>query len=220
MISPFVDSLCGVTLAGGGPFSGAALSKARALAPCLVGADGGADRLLALDAVPDAVMGDLDSLSPKARLLLGDKVHHIPEQDSTDFDKALRYICAPFILGLGFMGARVDHALAAYSGLLRASHQICILIGPRDLVFLAPPLMRLDIRRGTRFSLFPMGSVRGESQGLRWPIAGINFAPDGMIGTSNEVSGPVTLRFDARKMLVILPVSQLDLVLQSFARGQ
>lgn len=220
MISPFVDSLCGVTLAGGGPFSGAALSKARALAPCLVGADGGADRLLALDAVPDAVMGDLDSLSPKARLLLGDKVHHIPEQDSTDFDKALRYIRAPFILGLGFMGARVDHALAAYSGLLRASHQICILIGPRDLVFLAPPLMRLDIRRGTRFSLFPMGSVRGESQGLRWPIAGINFAPDGMIGTSNEVSGPVTLRFDARKMLVILPVSQLDLVLQSFARGQ
>lgn len=220
MILPFVDSLCGVTLAGGGPFSGAALSKARALAPCLVGADGGADRLLALDAVPDAVMGDLDSLSPKARLLLGDKVHHIPEQDSTDFDKALRYIRAPFILGLGFMGARVDHALAAYSGLLRASHQICILIGPRDLVFLAPPLMRLDIRRGTRFSLFPMGSVRGESQGLRWPIAGINFAPDGMIGTSNEVSGPVTLRFDARKMLVILPVSQLDLVLQSFARGQ
>ena len=220
MISPFVDSLCGVTLAGGGPFSGAALSKARALAPCLVGADGGADRLLALDAVPDAVMGDLDSLSSKARLLLGDKVHHIPEQDSTDFDKALRYIRAPFILGLGFMGARVDHALAAYSGLLRASHQICILIGPRDLVFLAPPLMRLDIRRGTRFSLFPMGSVRGESQGLRWPIAGINFAPDGMIGTSNEVSGPITLRFDARKMLVILPVSQLDLVLQSFARGQ
>ena len=220
MISPFVDSLCGVTLAGGGPFSGAALSKARALAPCLVGADGGADRLLALDAVPDAVMGDLDSLSSKARLLLGDKVHHIQEQDSTDFDKALRYIRAPFILGHGFMGARVDHALAAYSGLLRASHQICILIGPRDLVFLAPPLMRLDIRRGTRFSLFPMGSVRGESQGLRWPIAGINFAPDGMIGTSNEVSGPVTLRFDARKMLVILPVSQLDLVLQSFARGQ
>ena len=219
-MAPLVDSLCGVTLAGGGPFSRQALTKARALAPCLVGADGGADRLLALDAVPDAVIGDLDSLSAPSRRMLGNKVHHIPDQDNTDFDKALAHIRAPFILGLGFMGARVDHALAAYSGLVRAAHQTCILLGPRDLVFLAPLRLRLNLRRGTRLSLFPMGQVRGHSQGLSWPIAGIDFAPDGIIGTSNQVSGPIDLQFETRKMLVILPVSQLDLVLQSFARAQ
>ena len=33
----------------------------------------------------------------------------ITEQDSTDFEKCLRRISAPEILGFGFLGARVDH---------------------------------------------------------------------------------------------------------------
>ncbi len=215
MNSAFVDSLCGVTLAGGGPFSGAALTRARMRAQCIVAADGGADRLIALGADPQVVIGDLDSISASARLRL--PLLHIPEQDSTDFDKALGRIKAPFILGLGFMGGRADHGLAVYSGLVRAPHQNCILIGPKDLVFLAPLELRLNLRKGTRLSLFPMGAVRGQSQGLHWPIDGIDFAPDGAIGTSNRVSGPVTLTFNTRKMLVILPVSQLDPVLQALS---
>lgn len=218
MNSPFVDSLCGVTLAGGGPFSGVALARARARAEYIVAADGGADRLIALGAEPQAVIGDLDSISAGARARLGARVLHIPEQDSTDFDKAMQQIKAPYILALGFVGGRADHGLAVFSGLVRAAHQTCILIGPKDLIFLAPLEMHLNLRRGTRLSLFPMGGVRGQSQGLHWPIDGIDFAPDGVIGTSNRVSGPVSLQFDARKMLVILPISQLDPVLTAFSR--
>ena len=41
-----------------------------------------------------------------------------------------------------------------------------------------------------------MGEVTGESQGLRWPLQGLDFAPGGVIGTSNEVSSArVRLRF-------------------------
>jgi thiamine pyrophosphokinase len=218
MNSTFVDSLCGVTLAGGGPFSGFALARARARAEYIVAADGGADRLIALGAEPQAVIGDLDSISAGARARLGARVLHVPDQDSTDFDKAMQQITAPFILALGFVGGRADHGLAVFSGLVRAAHQTCILIGPKDLVFLAPLEMRLNLRRGTRLSLFPMGGVRGQSQGLHWPIDGIDFAPDGVIGTSNRVSGPVSLQFEARKMLVILPISQLDPVLTAFSR--
>lgn len=220
MNARFVDSLCGVTLAGGGPFSGAALARARGRADYIVAADGGADRLIALGAEPQAVIGDLDSISATARARLGARVLHIPDQDSTDFDKAMAQIKAPFILALGFMGGRADHCLAVFSGLVRAPHQTCILIGPKDLVFLAPLELRLNLRLGTRISLFPMGAVRGESQGLHWPIDGIDFAPDGIIGTSNRVSGPVYLRFNTRKMLVILPVSQLDAVLQALSHGK
>jgi thiamine pyrophosphokinase len=215
MNAAFVDSLCGVTLAGGGPFSGAALARARVRAPTVVAADGGADRLIALGAAPQAVIGDLDSISAVARSRL--RVLHIPDQDSTDFDKAMGHITAPFILALGFMGGRADHGLAVFSGLVRAPHQTCILIGPKDLVFLAPLEFRINLRKGTRISLFPMGAVQGHSQGLHWPIDGIDFAPDGVIGTSNQVSGPVSLQFNTRKMLVILPVSQLDLVLQALS---
>jgi thiamine pyrophosphokinase len=217
---PIVDSLCGVTLAGGAPFSAKSLAVALALAPCVVAADGGADRLRARGARPSAVIGDMDSISAAARAALADVLHPFPQQDNTDFDKALAHIRAPFILGLGFWGARADHGLAALAGMVRAPHRCVILLGAKDLVFLAPPSLRLDLRAGTRVSLFPMGAVQGSSSGLRWPIGGIDFAPDGMIGTSNQALGPVDLAFDAAKMLVILPINQLDAALQALVHAR
>ena len=48
-----------------------------------------------------------------------------------------------------------------------------------------------------------------------WPLQGIAFAPDAMIGTSNEVSAAdVRLAFDADRMLVIVPVTALPAVLR------
>ena len=85
-----VHAETGVTLAGGGRFSSRLLNESRAIAPCLVAADGGADRLLAHGAEPEAVIGDLESLSAAARDRLRGRVHQIPEQLTTDFDKALR----------------------------------------------------------------------------------------------------------------------------------
>lgn len=209
MKHPIVDSLQGITLVGGGPVSAAALARARALAPRIVGADSGADRLLRLGVTPEAVIGDMDSLSASARVRLADRLFPIAEQDTTDFDKALRLIAAPFVLGLGFAGARADHGLAVLNTLARHPDRRCFIIGARDVIFLCPPELQLDLPRGTRLSLFPMGPVQGESEGLRWPLSGLDFAPDGMIGTSNEVSGPVRLRMQAPKMLVILPVRYL-----------
>ena len=220
-----VDSLEGVTLAGGAPFSAALLARARSFAPRIVGADGGADRLLRLGAEPEAVIGDFDSISPAAQVRLKDRLFPIAEQDSTDFDKALRMINAPFVLGLGFDGARIDHGLAVMNALTRHPTKRCFILGSRDVTFLAPPDLALALPKGSRLSLFPMGAVQGTSEGLRWPINGLRFAPDGMIGTSNAVTGPVRLRFEAPKMLVILPVRSLPAVLRGFgllssARGE
>lgn len=213
-----VDSATGVTLTGAAAFGARDLARALRLAPCLVAADGGADRLLRLGATPQAVIGDLDSLSAEARARLAGRLHEIPEQDSTDFDKALGRIRAPFILGLGFSGGRADHALAAISGLARHPLQRCFLVSAQDVSFLAPPALTLHLPQGSPLSLFPLGPVRGTSQGLRWPIAGLDFAPDGQIGTSNAVlEGPVRLTFTAAKMLVIVPLRSLAAVLRGFA---
>ena len=55
--------------------------------------------------MPQAVIGDFDSLSDLGRAAIpATRQHVIPEQDTTDFDKALRSIRAPFVLGLGFSG--------------------------------------------------------------------------------------------------------------------
>ena len=210
-----VETKDGVTLAGGAPFSARDLARARRFAPCLIAADGGADRLLRLGADPQAVIGDFDSISPQARDRLAGRLFPIEEQVTTDFDKALRSIAAPFVLGLGFAGARADHGLAVFNSLVRHPGQRCLILSGSDVVFLAPRSLHLILPLGMRLSLFPMGSVSGQSTGLRWPINGLRFAPDGMIGTSNEVSAAdVRLNFDADRMLVIVPVTALPAVLR------
>lgn len=215
-----VESLQGVTLAGGGPFGKAALARAMRLAPRIVGADGGADRLLRLGVEPEAVIGDFDSISQQARARLVGRLFPIAEQETTDFDKALRSISAPFVLGLGFAGARLDHGLAVLNALVRQADRRCLVLSPQDVVFLAPPEIEMTLPVGSRLSLFPMGAVAGESEGLRWPLQGLHFAPDGMIGTSNEVSARrVRLRFSARKMLVILPIRSLAAALSGLHVG-
>lgn len=215
-----VQSRVGVTLAGGAVFSARTLARVRQLAPRLVAADGGADRLLALGAAPEAVIGDLDSVSGRAKAALAGRLHLIGEQESTDFDKARGAIAAPFVLGVGFTGGRLDHSLAVLSGMVRVPAPPCVLVSAREVIFAAPAavVLTLALPVGMRLSLFPMAAVAGESAGLRWPIAGLRFAPGGVnggvIGTSNQVSGPVRLVFANPGMLVIVPVSALAAVLR------
>ena len=93
----------------------------------------------------------------------------------------------------------------AFHALLRYRHVRCILLGGGDVLFLAPPELVLDLPPETRLSLFPMGRVAGHSEGLAWPIDGLDLAPDRKICTSNRTVGPVRLKFSAAQMLVILP---------------
>ncbi len=212
MNPPIVQSTAPVTLVGGGPVTARDLALALARAPLAVAADSGADRLLAAGRMPQAVIGDMDSVSAAARAAVPpDRWHAIADQDTTDFDKALRAIAAPLVLAVGFMGARMDHGLAVLNALVRHADRSCIVIGPKDLAFAAPPRLRLRLRPGDPLSLFPLAPVRGTSQGLYWPIRGLDFAPWGMIGTSNRVETPeVQLEFDRPGMVVILSRARLD----------
>ena len=205
-----VDVSTSVTLLGAGQVTQAELAETLTLAPILVAADGAAGLALRAGHVPDAVIGDMDSLEPDvmARIPLGRR-HRVAEQDSTDFEKCLREIAAPLILGIGFSGRRLDHELAALNALVRHAARTCILIGPVDLCFHAPPRLSLDLTPGTRVSLFPLARVMGRGTGLRWPVDGLTLAPDGRVATSNEATGPVTLEFASPGMLVILPKTAL-----------
>lgn len=208
----------GVTLVGGGPVSARDLRLAMSRAPRLVAADSGADRLLAAGMMPEAVIGDLDSISQAALARIpAARLHRISEQATTDFDKALRHVAAPFVLAVGFTGARIDHGLAVLNSLVRQSNRPCILIGPKDLTFAAPAgALQLQLVPDDTLSLFPFARVTGRSKGLQWPIEGLNFAPDGFIGTSNRVSAAqVQLEFDAPGMVVILPRRRLDAVISA-----
>ncbi len=206
-----------LVLIGGAPVSQTDLHWALERGDLAVAADGGAGALLDAGRMPDAVIGDMDSISEATRLRLpAARCHHVTEQDSTDFEKCLERIRAPVILGLGFLGGRTDHSLAALSCLVRRGAR-CLLIGPETVAFAAPEAIALDLPRGMWLSLFPFAAVTGRSEGLRWPIDGIGFAPSGAIGTSNEVTGPVRLGFDGPGMAVLLPSSAREAVLDALS---
>ncbi|SDD15819.1 thiamine pyrophosphokinase [Ruegeria marina] len=185
-------------------------------ASLLVAADSGALVALAAGRMPDAVIGDMDSLPDLERAHVPiERLHQIAEQDSTDFDKALRHIDAPLVLGVGFTGSRVDHQLASFNTLVRRADRRCILIGIEQIVFLAPPLLELPLEPGNLVSVFPMARVAARSQGLHWPLDGLEMAPDGVIGTSNSATGPLRIETAAPGLLVMLPRTALDAVIQA-----
>jgi thiamine pyrophosphokinase len=201
-----------IVVIGAGHVSDEDLTLVQTLGHPVVAADGGARACLAAGIVPEAVIGDLDSLGDLRGTIPPERLHRVTEQETTDFDKCLRSVDAPLVLAFGVTGPRIDHTLAVCTTLVQRAEVRAIVVGEADLLFHAPPRLALDLPQGGRLSLFPMATVTGQSEGLRWPIGGIVFSPAGRIGTSNEVTGPVQLAFDGPGMIVITPREALDRV--------
>lgn len=200
------DSAVGVTLVGGGPAFDDELRQALTLAPTCVAADGGADLAVSAQVPVQALFGDFDSVSPQALLHVPtDRHFRIREQETTDFDKALRCIRSPLIVAVGFSGGRMDHQLAAFHTLLRHPHQRCIVLTQTQIVLAAPPKLCLPTLPGDIVSIFPLGATTGRSSGLKWPIDGLTLDPMTRIGTSNLAEGPATIEMDTPTALLILP---------------
>lgn len=204
-----------VVLFGGSAATRADLDAALRHGNRLVAADSGADALLALGQEPEAVIGDMDSISARAIQALAGRLHRLDEQETTDFDKALRHIAAPLVLALGFSGGRLDHELAALNTLVRHPDRPAVLIGGQGVTFLCPPRLMLPGAAGLPVSVFPMGPVSARSRGLEWPLDGLALSPVGRIGTSNRATGPVEIAPDGPLLLVILPREALDLAVRS-----
>lgn len=208
-----------ICLIGGGAVDFEAVQDLVARGAILVAADGGADHARAVGLRPVAVIGDMDSISPETRDQFGDLLHHIPEQDSTDFEKSLRVLDVAGIIGFGFLGPRADHGLAAMQALARHQGAPVILQSAQDVVFHLPAHreMAFELPRDTRVSLFPFASVACAAEGLRWPLDGLTFDPMGQIGTSNKATGgALRLMAKGAGLLAILPARHRDQVLQSF----
>ncbi|HET7409287.1 MAG TPA: thiamine diphosphokinase [Paracoccaceae bacterium] len=197
-----------VTLVGAGVLTRDMLDEALALAPELVAADGGADRLAGWGLAPAAVIGDMDSVADPERWRGSSRVLQLPEQDTTDFEKCLYATEAPFYIGAGFTGARVDHMLAVLHAMLARPGKPVVLLGEADAIALLPPgrVIGVDLAPGARVSLFPLAPVRGtHSAGLTWPVEGLEMAPGVRIGTSNiATGGRVELGFDAPGAVMIV----------------
>jgi thiamine pyrophosphokinase len=210
-----------ITLVGAGEVSDAAFNLSQTRAKIFVGADGGGDEVLRRGADLHAVIGDLDSLSSSAKAAIpSENLLYVAEQDSTDFEKALTRIEAPLIYALGFTGARLDHELAAFHGLVRFPSKRIVLIGSEDIIVHVPARLQISLPSETRVSLFPMDGVRVGIEGLKWSFAAIDLHPARRIGTSNRaLGGAVELCTDRPGCLLIVPLEAVDAVTEGLAEA-
>ena len=197
---------------GGGACQKEALDLALKHAPILVAADGAAAVALKYARGPDFVIGDFDSLDRDTIAQIpSERMFRIAEQDHTDFHKCLSRIKAPLVLAVGFTGGRIDHELAVYHGLVMNAHQPCIVIGDVDICFVLRGEFAIDLPKGARFSLFPMGVSNVSASGLEWSFENLVMAPDQKIGTSNVArGGAVRVETSQSNLLCILPLKYLD----------
>lgn len=104
----------------------------------------------------------------RGRATLAGRVHHLAEQESTDFDKCLRNIRAPFVLALGVAGARIDHGLAVMNGLVQRPMSPVCSSAPRMWSFTRRPSFGCGCAKasGSRsFRWRPFGARAGACAG-------------------------------------------------------
>jgi thiamine pyrophosphokinase len=175
-----------LAIVGGGAVDANLLVELAERGVMLVGADGGGDAIGAAGLVPAAIIGDLDSLW-EART----RVIHIPEQITTDFQKALYSTRAPVTLALGMTGKRLDHTLAALSAVLQfAPSRKLLLVDEVDVALAVVGPISFEAGPKERVSIHPLLPIRFDhSSGLFYPMDGLTLEPGGLIGTSNEGTG-------------------------------
>ena len=137
--------------------------------------------------LPEAVIGDMDSLPKMLREKLGPIVVQVEEQDDNDMTKAMRYVLErhPEVTDIHILGAtglREDHTVGNL-GLLMEYTRMFDLTGIRveivsdySTAFAVTDSCELHVGKGRRVSLFsPDNSLTIQSEGLQWPTDRVVF---------------------------------------------
>lgn len=210
-----------VVLVGGGELDEVCLQKLADLP--IVAADGGANLLRALSVVPSVVIGDLDSVEDKSYWQNVSRVVELAEQDSTDFEKCLYTIEAPYFIALGFTGNRLDHTLAALH-VMQKYHlkKRMVLVSKDDVLLVSSIDVELRLPIGVRVSVYPLSQVTFKSSvGLLYPLDNLTMQTGVMIGTSNvstETDVRITPGQKGGCYAVMLPASEFDAVVELVSR--
>lgn len=184
-------------------------------ADVLLAADAGADRLMDAGAKPSLILGDLDSLSERARAS-GVEVLPIDDQDSTDCDKLLR-VCADRgyeeVTLASVEGDSLDHLIATVYSAVRASVRVRLALRTGIGVVLHPGSFSLDTKPGRRVSVLPIVPCTGVClEGVRWPLCGSSMSPDGLVSVSNEaVCETVRLSLESGSALLVAEYPQEEM---------
>ena len=187
-----MNDLFDAVIVAGGEFPTAPLPlEILQSAQYVVCCDGAADRYIATGRVPDAIVGDGDSISAANRKKFAHLLHIIAEQESNDQTKAVRFLMEQGkrrIAIVGATGKREDHTIGNISLLIEYARAGCDVCSFTDHGVFIPcnGTTTQKCRKGQQVSIFSITAKELSAEGLLYPIYDFN---NWWQGTLNECTG-------------------------------
>ena len=175
-------------------------------APYVVCCDGAADRYIATGRVPDAIVGDGDSISAENREKFAHLLHIISEQESNDQTKAVRYLLEHGMRRIAIVGAtgrREDHTIGNISLLIEYARKGSEVCSFTDHGMFVPcnGTTTNKCRKRQQVSIFSITARDLSAEGLLYPIYDFN---NWWQGTLNECTGDeFTIKANGEYLLFI-----------------
>jgi thiamine pyrophosphokinase len=158
----------------------------------------------------DFISGDFDSHSGSDENVYEEKFIYTPDQDKTDFHKALEIIAekgCKSVDVLGGSGGEQDHFLG----------NLTVAFGFKDLLnikfydefseyYFIPKSFIVNDVNGKMISLYPFPSVENiTTKGLNWPLTKGNLSITSRIGTRNfAVENEVSIEYEKGDLLIFI----------------
>ena len=174
----------------------------------IIAADGGANKCLKAGIRPNIVVGDLDSITPKNKMLLKGRLKQVSRQDNSDFEKTLDYLktLKPKQVDIVFaFGGRLDFS---FSNFLAASNYLKYFdirfLLPNAVVYLLASGAKIKADKGTRVSLIALEEIKNiRTSNLVFALKNESLSI-GQRGLSNIAKGNFSINFKSGKVLVYL----------------
>jgi thiamine pyrophosphokinase len=175
----------------------------------IVCADGGANTSLKYGVVPDAIVGDLDSIHAEALV----KYHRVPtyedrDDETTDLEKAISWAIKSkydHITVVGASGARLDHTIGNLSVLPKFYPDAIIrFVDDFGELWYVGRELEFEAKKGDVVSLIPLNRCEEiVTVGLRYALEGETLELGVREGTSNVVvSSPVKIKVKKGQLLL------------------
>ncbi len=137
--------------------------------------DGGADLYIERGGVPDAIVGDGDSLSARNRERYADRMHYNPDQETNDQTKAVEFLLMRGYKDIAIVGAtgkREDHTIGNIALLVEYMRMCARVRSYTDYGVMIPcsGRERIECRKGAAVSIFNISATKLSATGLEYPI--------------------------------------------------
>lgn len=171
--------------------------------------DGSAGNLVSAGYIPDAIVGDLDSLTENLAIRFADRIFLDESQATNDLTKAVQW-CREMnyneIVIIGATGKREDHTIGNISLLAEYAKTMNVKMVTDTGIFI-PFLKSCTVQSfpGQQVSLFSIDpETKITSSGLKFPLNGIKIS-NWWVATLNEAPGDsFSLEFSNGKVIVYL----------------